>query len=214
MMMKHWMQGLAMASMVVAAGCSSDAKTTSGDTIAEGRVTTAVDVGHEQGSPITKAETVAAKGGPASTSLPTESLDVIAISDAAVEQINGESKGERLWEITASIHNGGAVELPGVELVADLSTASEEHAFARNSAEVRFPVLLKPGSTFAWRSLSPVIGKPPQGEALVSVKATRRLETLAAVSDGWRPLDPATAVPKIVGKPVIVPAAKMATRGD
>ncbi len=211
MMMKHWMRGLAMASMVVAAGCSSDAKTTSGDTIGEGRVTTGVAA---QDAPITTSGAVTATGAPASSSPPTESLDVIAISDVAVKQINGESKGERLWEITASIRNEGAVALPGVELVADLYTAGEAHAFARNSAELRFPVTLKPGSTFAWRSLSPIIGKPPKGKALVSVKATRRLETMVGVSDGWRPLDTATAVPKIVGKPVIVPAAKLTQRGE
>lgn len=204
--MKQWTLALAIACALAAAtGCQSDAQTPKASAAAP------VSADAPQSQDDAPAARVAAPVGGGSNGDPGDEasdkearLSKITVSDAAVKQIAGEKKGQRLWEVTATVRNGSASALPGVELVADLTKPGEDHAFARSSAEVRFDAPLQPGKSFAWRSLSPVVGKSPPEAATVAVKATRWLEPTRS-ADTWKPLDPKTATPKTVGETMTVP---------
>lgn len=219
--MKQWTLALAIAGTLGGlVGCSSDAQTPSQVASAAAAVSGQAPArggaqdGAERVAPTAAGDNAAGTAAPEEKSSGTDPLEAIEISDAAIKQIAGATKSERLWEITASIRNGSKVALPGVELVADLTKKGEEQAFARNSAEVRFDVPLQPGDAFKWRSLSPVLGKNPPDEATVAVKATRWLEAPVADENAWKPLDPATATPKTVGEPITVPVEQKTASRD
>lgn len=197
--MKQWMLGLAMAGMMVGAtGCSSDAQTPA----AGSERAAAAPAGADQ---------VADAGTASVAAAPVDGIEAVSISGAKVAQIDGDAKGERLWEIVATIRNGSTTPLPGLELVADLRIDGESHAFARNSAELRFETPLPPGEQFTWRSLSPADGKVDAKSVQVVVEATRWLEAAKVEDGGWKPLDPSTAEPKTVGEPITLPAAPPAS---
>lgn len=196
--MKQWMLMLAVAgAAVVGTGCNSEAQTTG--------------PGAPKAAPMVAEAKGDASGSEKKTPTPPdevkEGVEAVAIDGARIALVDGEKKGEKLWQVEATIRNGGRAPLPGVEVVADLSIAGEEHAFARHSAEVRFESPLAAGEKFAWRSLFPADRKADDSSVRVSVDATRWLDPVKTDDGGWKPLDPKTAEAKTVGDPITIPVA-------
>jgi len=147
------------------------------------------------------------------TTKPAEEGSAGTPADAVFDQVRLEerpsySKKGMDWVVRASLRNGGSSPLEGGDFVIELRKDGESQPFAVHGTQVFFSPGVPAGKSTAFMATIPgenMKERPALSSITASVQLKRRLRK-PQIAPAWKPLDPTTATPKVVGATVIIGA--------
>lgn len=137
------------------------------------------------------------------------SVPLVRFENLKVEERPSYDKKGTDWVIRASLVNTGAAPLDGGEFVVDLVRNGEDQPFAVHSTQVFFSPAVAAGRSTSFIATMPgsnVASRPALNQLSARARLVKALPR-PRVAAAWKPLDPATATPRVVGDTVIIDAS-------